>query len=291
MSNCFVLENELYAIKIHPSGAELYSVYSKKINREILWQADSQVWARHAPVLFPIVGKLKENKFQYNEKWHELSQHGFARDLQFDVKSHNKSSAQFLLKSNETTKQHFPFEFKLVITYELKQEKISCNYNVMNPSMNELFFSIGAHPGFICPIDENEKWTDYSIVFEQFETANRLCLEDGLLNGNSVLYLKNENNIALANDLFNEDALVFKNLKSQSLLLKSAKHCLKFSWKNMPYLGIWTKKGQHQFICIEPWHGVADSKNSSGDFTQKEGIVKLNQNEEFNCNFEFSILN
>jgi galactose mutarotase-like enzyme len=80
-----ILENEFYTIKIHPSGAELYSVYSKKINREILWQADSQVWARHAPVLFPIVGKLKENKFQYNEKWHELSQHGFARDLQFDV--------------------------------------------------------------------------------------------------------------------------------------------------------------------------------------------------------------
>jgi galactose mutarotase-like enzyme len=291
MSDWIVLENEFYEIKIHPSGAEIHSVYSKKINREIIWQAKPEVWSRHAPVLFPIVGKLKENKYQYKNNWYNLPQHGFARDQQFDVIASNIKKAVFLLSSTEETKQHFPFNFNLKITYEIMEESIHCFYQVLNTGENDLYFSIGAHPGFICPIDENEKWTDYSIIFEQIESANRLCLEDGLLNDDTVPFLTNQNSIPLNTNLFDQDALVFKQLNSEALFLKSKKHCLKFSWHNMPYLGIWTKKGQHQFICIEPWHGVADSKNSSGNITKKEGIIKLNQNEEFNCNFGFSVLN
>jgi len=290
MSNCIYLDNEFYTIKIHSSGAELNNVYSKKIKREILWQADSTIWARHAPVLFPIVGKLKENRYKYDNVWHELTQHGLARDLQFQITSSDKKSALFTLTSNQHTKKSFPFDFILEIMYELNQEKISCRYKVINPSTNELLFSIGAHPGFFCPLDENEKWTDYAIVFDQKESTQRLCLEEGLLNGNSLPYLDNENTIPLTHDLFNDDALVFKNLNSQSLNLKSPNHCLNFSWNNMPYLGIWSKKGNHQFICIEPWQGVADSKHSLGSLTKKEGIIQLKQNEEFNCNFEFSIL-
>lgn len=280
------LQNSTYQIGVQEHGAELCSFRNTQIHLEYIWQADPAIWARHAPVLFPTVGKLKNNQYTYQGKTYTLPQHGFARDFSFVLESKTENSLTFLLEQSEATLVDYPFNFRLYISYGLVGNALTVSYRVENSGNSELYFSLGAHPGFTCPLFPNEQFSDYYLELEQPETLERYLLDAGLQNGSTeAVSLENNTELPLTYELFEKDAVVLKNLKSQRISLRSRhhQHGLDFIFPDYPYFGIWTKEKNAPFICLEPWHGIADSVNSSGELTQKEGIIVLAPQQDFTC--------
>ena len=214
------IENEYFKVKISTKGAELQSVYSKKLNVELLWQGDAAYWGKRSPVLFPIVGSLKEGKYVYNEKEYSLSRHGFARDMEFTHQTSTINSiANFELVNTINTIENFPFEFSLKISYALLGESLMAMYQIQNTSKSEnLFASVGVHPAFNVPLFQNTTFEDYFLQFNQDENSNIYPLTvDGLIKNSSVPFFKGNNEIKLEKSLFYTDALVFKDLKSNNI--------------------------------------------------------------------------
>jgi galactose mutarotase-like enzyme len=285
------LENEDYSVTVKRSGAELSSFRNKPANLEYIWQADPQVWPRHAPVLFPIVGKVPGGKYNYQGKTYELPQHGFARDMDFTLDSQSQTELVFALKESEQSLAVYPFPFRLQVTSKLVNNALEILYTVQNPGETDLYFSIGAHPGFNCPFYPGEDFADYYLEFAQPETQERFLLNEGLQNGQTEPVLQNQNTLPLTYELFQKDAIVFKNLASEKITLKTNKHqhSLAFEFKEFPFFGIWTKGPGAGFICLEPWHGIASRVGDSGELTQKEGIKKLAAGDNFTCSYTIRV--
>ncbi|MGZ5243506.1 MAG: aldose 1-epimerase family protein [Bacteroidia bacterium] len=280
------IENDFLKVEISRLGAELKSVYNKQKSQEYLWQGDANWWPRSAPVLFPIVGKLNNNSYKVDSQTYSLPQHGFARDMEFEMLEKSADSIVFSLRSTEETLAKYPYSFSLKITYRLKGNRLFTQYTIENNGSGEMYFSIGAHPGFVCPMYENETLEDYYIELEHEETLERHLLDNGLFNGESEIIMTDTKILSLHPVLFEKDAVVFKNMRSTYMFLKSKKsdYYLKFSFAGFPYFGIWQKPGA-PFICLEPWCGIADNKGLDGSFSEKEGIVKLGENEVFEREF------
>jgi galactose mutarotase-like enzyme len=284
------IENDFLSVTVSEDGAELKSINNKQNSHEYLWQGNAEWWPRNAPILFPVVGKLKNNTYSFQGKNYTLGQHGFARDKKFILESSNNTTAAFVLKSNEETLKVYPFEFELKVTYKLIENVLKISYEVYNPSSEEIYFSIGAHPAFNCPLFENEKFEDYYLEFEHPETLDRHLLTEGVFNGDTESVLNNQKQLQLNHELFIKDAIVFKNMKSSYMILKSNKsgYNLKFSFKDFRYFGIWQKPGA-PFICLEPWCGIADNSSSTGNLREKEGIEKLIPNATFGRTYSIEV--
>lgn len=282
--NTELTSSELKVI-INHKGAELCSVTNKN-NIEFIWQADKDVWPRHAPVLFPIVGKLKGDQAFYEGKTCSLSQHGFARDLDFVLISSSESACTFRLKASSETINKYPFEFIFEISYQLNNSELTTTYKVKNPDSSPLLFSVGAHPGFNCPLSSDETFEDYFLEFET-NTLNQTLLQDGLLSETTTSLNLNNNQLPISVALFDKDALVFENnqINRISLRSKKSKHSVTMNCEGWPYFGIWSKKENNRFVCLEPWQGVADSINSMHQFSDKKGILTLDPGEEYICSF------
>lgn len=291
MSSPLVLENAQAKATFKLKGAELSSFIHKENGLEYIWQADPKVWGRHAPVLFPIVGKLKNDIYFYNNDMFHLSQHGFARDLEFELESSTKDELRFGLSHAEKTYEQYPFRFKLLICYKLKATTLTVSYEVYNEDDQLFLFSIGAHPAFRCPLIEGEKFEDYYLEFDETETLERHLLTHGLFDGTTALVMNDTNTLSLSYDLFEKDAIVFKKFKSSAISLKSNKapYGVKLSFPGFPYLGIWTKEKGAPFVCIEPWYGLADPTGASGNLIEKEGIMGLEPAGEFDCHYQIEI--
>lgn len=286
----YTLENEHLKISLSNHGGELHSIKGKKDNTEFLWSGDEAYWKYHAPVLFPIVGKVFNGKYTVDGTTYELPQHGLARVRDFEMIEQTKNSISFELKYSEDTLKVYPFKFSLIIKYTLNDINLSIDYIVKNLDNKEMYFSIGAHPAFMCPI-ENDKFDDYYFEFNEKETASIMQLVGpGYFSKEEKPYLKDENIINLSTDLFKSDALVFKNLKSNKISLKSKTHkkYLEFDFGEFPYLGLWTKATGAPFVCIEPWFGHADFDGFNEEFKDKAAIQSLMPNKEFSCNYNIS---
>ncbi|MCC6287261.1 MAG: aldose 1-epimerase family protein [Chitinophagaceae bacterium] len=270
------LENKELKIAINPKGAELTSLYDKRTNTEYMWSGDPVFWAKHSPVLFPIVGTLKDDTYYYEGRSYRLSRHGFAREMPFTVADKTENSITFSLVSSTETIQKFPFSFRFYISYLLQNKSLSVKYYVINGGTRPMYFSVGAHPAFKVPVAEGTAYDDYYLEFEKDEDAGRWPIsKNGLIEAEPVKLLSGKK-LPLTKPLFYGDALVLKHLKSQVVSLKSDKadKGFNFQFSGFPFLGIWAAKDA-DFVCIEPWCGIADSVNTNQDFTQKEGINKL----------------
>ncbi|MBC7451226.1 MAG: aldose 1-epimerase family protein, partial [Cytophagales bacterium] len=260
-----VLQNESIRVEVSAHGAELQSIFHKGHQLEYLWNGDPAVWARKAPVLFPIVGKLKDNQFTYQGKSYTLPQHGFARDRFFQVIHSSDHEITFRLHEDEETLKQYPFAFILDIQYSIKGNTVQIMYDVCNSSQTkDMFFSIGAHPGFRCPLVDTEAFEEYYLEFEQEEAFDRVLLDGGLRGTENESVALDGNKLPLSADLFKvKDAIVLHNMKSERISLRSTQHTkgIHFNFSNYPWFGIWSKPGP--FICLEPWMGVADSINSN----------------------------
>lgn len=282
--------NEKLKVTVNSEGAELTSIiYS---NHEYLWNADPKYWRRHAPILFPIVGKLKDGKTKIHDEEYQMSQHGFARDMTFYLSFQSENKVIYLLKSTKETLKKYPYKFELYVSYEVLNNKIIVDYKVKNMNNGDMLFSIGGHPAFCCPMEEGTCFDDYYIEFEEKETAKFIDPgTDGIVFTEKT-GLDNEKIIKLNKEIFAKtDTLMYENLKSESVSLKSDKTEKEviLHFEGFPYLGIWTRSDDAPFICLEPWFGIADEKNTTGIFEEKRGIQRLPKDKTFECSYVIEI--
>lgn len=269
------ISNAILSVTINTFGAELISLV--KNNKNYIWQVDETYWNKTSPILFPIVGRLKNDSYTFNGKTYQLPRHGFARNMEFSFDKKSNSQVIFELNESEETKINYPFDFKLLVAYTLLDNELVIEYFVRNQSDEVLPFSIGAHPAFAI----SDKFENYSLQFNNEDTFETHHLENESFNGKTTLVEMEKNSISLNYALFEKDALVFKQLKSNEVVLKNKENAiLKVNYDHFPYLGIWTKQNA-PFICIEPWCGLADSSNHNGNFEEKEGINYLSAGEDF----------
>lgn len=285
------LENDKILITVDSLGAELKKLVLKKNNKNYLWHGDPEYWGRSAPVLFPIVGRLKNNNYFYNDQKYTMTQHGFARDKDFELTDQSENHLTYSLTEDKRSLEKYPFKFRLEIKYTIKETSLAVSYNVINRDQKKMYFSIGAHPAFYWPLNENENKEDYFLEFEKPENTSRYLLDSGLLNGNKEKIIKESKILKLKADSFKDDALVFKNLNSEKITLKNKNSDAKveMEFKKFPYLGIWSQSAAAPFICIEPWHGIADSIDSSGKLEEKEGIMALEAGNNFESTYIIKI--
>jgi len=270
------LENDYIKVSLAAKGAELQGLFSKETKLEYLWNANPKYWAKHSPVLFPIVGSLKNNSFIYQGKHYELPRHGFARDNVFNFEKISGSEGIFTLTQNADTLKTYPFYFELKLKYQLIDRKLKLTYEVKNTGTSELLFSIGAHPAFAVPNTPDTVYEDYYLAFNADEQLTFWKLEDGLVANETKNIVLNAHKLKLTHELFYNDALVFKNLQSNSISLLNTKNDngLHFNFEEFPFFGIWAAPDA-PFVCLEPWCGVADGVNHNQELSGKEGIIKL----------------
>ncbi len=282
------LTSSILSVKINHFGAEICSIKNKQ-QTEFIWQADEE-WKRHAPVLFPIVGKLKNDIYSFNTTNYKLTQHGFARDYIFKLISSSQNTCTFELKSSPESKINYPFDFIFQIQYKLIENKLTVSYLVINPSNSLLYFSIGAHPAFSCQLNGNDTLNDYYLKFEtsDFVLAQ---LNNGLRTNHKSKLNVPKNKLVLSTDWFDNDALVFENSQINKISLCSliGNQKITMDCNNWPYFGIWAKKQCHKFICLEPWYGIADNENTNTNLKTKDGILTLNGLSTFNCSYAITI--
>ena len=289
----FQLTNNVLKISVKPKGAELCEIASVKNHNQFMWHADPDIWRSYAPNLFPIIGSMKNDQYTFKGQTYHMPKHGFVRHND-DIKLVNqtKNSLTFSLMYNEGLLKLFPFKFELLITYSLNNNTLEIKHTVKNLDDKAIYFSIGGHPAFKCPVYKNENYTDYSLVFEHEETAQTyvLNMDNGLVTNQTKPAFDTKNSINLRPDLFTKDALIFKDLQSRKVALVSNNHgeILNVTYKDFDYLGIWAKPNA-PYVCLEPWLGIADAENTSQKLTEKEGIIKLPINETFNATYSIQI--
>ena len=271
-----ILENEYLRASIASLGAELQSLVHKEANIEHMWSGDAAYWPKFSPVLFPVVGLLKDETYYYKEKSYRLPRHGFAREKEFQAQQVSETEALFTLTEDEKTLDVYPFQFILRLRYRLNALSLSCTYEVENPGPDELLFSIGAHPAFAVPFINGMNYSDYHLAFNKPEQLVRWKLADSHLNGVTEQLPTAGERLRLTHDLFYEDAIVLKNLQSNVISITSDKldRGIHFHFNNFPFFGIWAAKDA-AFVCLEPWCGVADSVAHNQQLQDKEGIERL----------------
>tara|TARA_R110002049_G_C9178388_1_gene563384 strand:- start:13161 stop:14051 length:891 start_codon:yes stop_codon:yes gene_type:complete len=289
----YTLQNDILKIAVKRIGAELCDIRSVKHNTAFMWNANPEIWGNYAPNLFPIIGDLKNNTFIFEDKHYMLPKHGFVRNnADVTLYEQTENSLTFRLISNEALLELYPFKFELYITYTLNDNTIEVTYTVKNTDTKTMYFSVGGHPAFKCPVFENEKYEDYILEFEHIENSKThlINMENGLISSNKEIIFNNSNQISLKHDLFNRDALVFKDLKSRKVILKSHKkgNIISVSFKDFPFLGIWAKP-TGDYVCIEPWLGVADNEATNQNLKEKEGILSLASNQTFKATYNIEI--
>jgi len=285
-----ILKNPAFAVKIMEKGAELKSLASMITGQEYIWPGDPAWWTGSAPVLFPIVGSLKNGTYTFQGSAYALSNHGFARTSEFVVERESPHSVQLLLASSAATRAAYPFEFELRVSFTLLSDGVSVGYGVKNTGNSRMYFSIGSHPAFVVPF-AGGSIENYYVLFDREEVAERWFIKDNLIEAEKTrLVFETSRTIGLSRTLFDEGALVFKHLRSRSFSLRNSlnSHSITLITEGAPFFGIWAKPGA-AFVCLEPWHGISDSTNTSGDLAAKEGIVYLDPSGSFETGYRIEI--
>lgn len=287
------LQNDFLQIDIKSVGAELCSIKSTQNNFQFMWDANHEIWPNHAPNLFPIVGMLKGGHFNFMGNAFKLPKHGFVRNnVDFQITESNNKSITLKLCSDTESLKIFPFEFEYSVIYQLVDNILHVTYEVKNINATTMYFSLGAHPAFKCPVFTNELYSDYSLVFDKQETSKTHLLDPGtgLLTDKTKTIFDTPCTIGLRHDLFDNDALIFKDLKSRKVTLQSNIHneILTVHFDNFPFLGIWAKPNAN-YVCIEPWLGIADHMDTDQEFTEKEGVLQLKAGHTFSATYSIEI--
>lgn len=265
--------------EIQPRGAQIAS-FKTSSGREVIWQADSNVWAQHAPVLFPVCGSVKDNQISIDGQMYPMTKHGFTRNPEFQVAKQGDDFVELILTPTEESKPMYPFEFVLHVTYTLQENGFTTTFLVENRSDKVMPFCVGGHPGFVCPMENGAEFSDYRLVFPQVENGvNSLAPGGYLIDGFEQLPLQDGTTLPLNYELFDQrDALIFTQLKSRSvdLLHKDSGKGIHFTFPKMEVLAVWTKPGAHApYLCLEPWHGMPGQVTESGRFEDKPFATHL----------------
>ena len=278
----YKIENEFLTCEIDDMGAQLHSLKSKENGTEYIWQGNPDIWYGQAPVLFPVIGQLINDKYFYNGIEYTMPKHGLARKLPFKVKECDGAKAVFSLESDENTLKSYPFEFEYLVTFELKEKSLVNTMTVINKTKGEMYFSVGAHPGFNCNVGD-------IIEFEQTETlATERIDKENLIIPEKFPFMENEKSFVITKEIFEPDALILSGIKSEKLRIKGENE-IEFTFGKCPFLGIWAKPGA-PYVCIEPWYGVNDGREVKNDISEKRGIERLGEGETFEFSWTAEII-
>ena len=288
-----ILENDQLRVSISDHGAELSGIFDKKNNREVLWNADSAYWKRHAPVLFPNVGRLYNDISLINGKTYPSGQHGFARDMDFICTEETETSVTHLLEATDTTKKSWPYNFQLYITHTLNDRNLTVSWKVVNKDQETMYFTIGAHPAFNVPVLPDTVQSQYHLTFngEKELTYCLLSPEYGTALPDKTYTLHLENNSCPINEhMFDHDALVFDNgqITKAGISFPDGTPYVEISCEGFPNFGIWSAIGA-PFVCLEPWMGRCDNTGYEGELSQKPNINTLQPAEVFDKSYVISI--
>ena len=279
------LKNSRLTATINHTGAELISLKNAN-HKEYIWEGNPEYWGKHSPILFPIVGTLKNNMYIFNRNSYQLPRHGFAREMSFELIQQTTNTVTFSLSSSEETKLVYPFDFELQIKYTLEGSKLLIEYKIINKDAIAIPFSIGAHPAFALP----KNFEEYDLLFDKSEDLTVYTLENDLISDTVFTLKMDKNKLPLSYPLFENDALIIKKLQSKSItILEKETPLLKVQFNDFPNLGLWTKNNA-PFICIEPWLGYSDTIHAKGIIEDKEGIQFVESQNSFDCSFYIEIL-
>ncbi len=270
------ISNDFLEISVKHFGSVLTSVKSKSTGYEFLWQGNPEIWNGQSPILFPVIGKMLDDKYCLNGKEYQMIRHGLARHYDFELYSKSDNELVFMQTDNEETLKSYPYKYKLFVAFKIDGSKLTVTHTVKNENDGIMYFSVGAHPAFNCDIGDE-------IVFEKPETAYSERIDhDSVLLEEKDLILSNENILKIAENTFDKDALIFSGLNSKSVILNNLQRNKKiaFNFGDAPYFAIWAKPNA-PYVCLEPWHGINDSYDKKADISDKRGIEKLNSGESF----------
>ena len=271
-----VLHNEYLTAKINELGAELKSLVCE--GREAIWEGRTEVWGASAPIMFPICGGLKNDCYTFEGKTYTLPKHGYVKTKIFSVESVSETSAVFLHVSDAETKAMFPFDYEFRVIYTLEERSLHIAYLVRNLGDGTMYFNVGSHEGYYTP----EGIEDYDVIFPERETLDAYVLYGNLVSNQRLPIIKDTCTLPLYDKYFTVDALVFKDVKSRSAILRNRKtgRALRIDFPNAKYFVIWHKPNS-PYICLEPWDGVQDTVDADGNLVHKEGITALEAHKEF----------
>ncbi|MGM0212616.1 aldose 1-epimerase family protein [Enterococcus sp. AZ109] len=285
-----IIKNDYLQAIINEKGAELTSLKANEI--EYIWQADPAFWGRHAPILFPFVGRLKDDQYSYKGKIYPMSQHGFARDETFQVKKQTEEKVVLVLKSSEKTKEVYPFDFLLTVSYEVWGEGLRIRFEVENTGDDEMLFALGGHPAFNVPMEKGLDFEDYFFSFSPQKSRVKIPLEGPYANLDQKTLGQTNTNIRISHDLFQNDALIYetKGLNAFTISAEDSPHSVTLAYNHIPYVGFWSPYPKEApFVCIEPWWGFADTVDSNGKLEDKPGMNLLSPAETFKTQFSITV--
>ncbi|UDN61743.1 aldose 1-epimerase family protein [Clostridioides sp. ES-W-0016-02] len=287
-----ILQNENLIIESSSSGAELTRIFSKKHNRNILWDGNKKHWGRQSPILFPIVGKLLDNETIIEENLYNMTQHGFARDMDFEIINKSDTFISYSLKSNESTLKKYPYSFELLINYTLNDNSINIEWIVKNTDSKDIFFSIGGHPAFNIPFFEQNGFSKYHLEFKRRNDVEKINLNGSFTD--DITFIGDLKNLQLNPELFKNDALIYTNIDEVSICNNDGSKYITLSMLDFPLVGIWTPyysetNSTAPFLCIEPWYGLADSIHSNKIYKDKKFINKLGKGKIFTTSYSIDI--
>lgn len=286
------LENDQLIVKINQHGAELVSAWNKEAELEYIWYGDPMYWGRHAPNLFPIVGRLQGDQYNLAGQTYYMNQHGFARNMDFDIVEQDVDYVRFSLSDSEATWRIYPFAFRFDVIFRLKGTELFVDYEVHNPDKQKsLFFSVGGHPAFNLPLDGG-KFSDYYLSVKPEKVYDRIRLVGPFSNPNMPTPFNADIPLRLRQEDYHDDAIILKldRQKTTFLLARLAnQHGMEMTVDNAQYLGIWTPAGKDApFIAVEPWWGIADTVDATGNFKEKFGNNVLAAGDTFNGTYSMN---
>lgn len=290
----YAVENDEVKITVSDHGAELQSITEKSDGTEYLWHGDPKFWKYRSPILFPIVGKLVDGQYRVDGKIYELPAHGLGRISDFMLIEQTTDSITFELKYSEESLAVYPYKFALQVRYTVQGKSVQVGWKVKNLDDKKIYFSIGAHPALLCPIDPKDSLADCYLEFSQMENVQQLEITpECYIKRTQTDSMKNSNIFPLKSDTFKDGVYIYdRALKSDTISIKSRNNdkAISVTAKDFPFWGIWSpEKGGAPFVCIEPWHGHADYADFTGEFKDKEDNTVLGVGEEFNTQYAFHI--
>lgn len=290
----YEIRNEKFTAQVDTLGAQLVSLKGEN-GFEYIWYGKPEYWKEHAPVLFPIVGALRDGKTNIDGDWFEMTRHGFAKRTEFKLSEQSETCISLKLEATDETKTMYPFDFALTVTYSLTESGVVTGFEVENTGEKELPFAVGGHPGFNIPVNEDAAFEDYTIVFEKAEEQNCpvIIMDTGLIDySQSGFEFNNESEIPLRHSLFYKDALVFDGLNSDKVKIvnKATGRGVEMEFSDFPMLGIWSAQNDGPYVCLEPWTGCATLTHEDDDFRKKKGMSVLKSGEKSKCAFSVDIL-
>lgn len=284
------LENESLLLEVAAHGGELSRIYDKQHQREVLWEGTPSIWGRHAPILFPFIGKLFEGKYRFQGKAYEMTAHGFARDMEHTLLSRTEEEVWYVLEDTADTFQRYPFHFRLETGHRLEGNGIRVMWKVVNTGEDTLYFMLGGHPAFKTP--EGTTVHDFTLQFEQ-EGEGPLHYQAPDADGYKVEALSGslalEDGKAKIVPGFFDRALTYifdqGQVTAVSLLLPDGQPYVTVRCPHIPFLGVWTMEKTHPFVCLEPWFGRCDEKGYQGELKDREGEMSLAPGQTFTADY------